>query len=84
MFNVAVAMGWIFWLSWPGEGRTWVTWTTRALITVQLLVAILGLLAAYRRHSPGGGVHSEVVVGEAWVYLVMAALCCFAMGLSMV
>ena len=84
VFNVAVAMGWIFWLSWPRGGSAWVTWTTRALITVQLLVAVLGLLGAYRRHSPGEALLGNVVIGEAWVYLFMAVLCSFAMGLSMV
>ena len=82
VFNVAVVTGWIFWLMWTGRGYPWVVWTTRSLITVQVIVAIVTLLAAYRRCLIDES--SRTILGEAWVYLFMTLSCCFTMGLSMV
>ena len=82
VFNVAAATGCIFWLMWTGRGYPWVVWTTRILITVQIIVGILNLFSAYRRALTEES--SRTILGEAWVYLIMTTLCCFTMGLSMV
>jgi hypothetical protein len=79
VLNVTGASGWIFFLSWKNLGNPWVGWVTRAVIAVQLFAGILGLLAAYRRGSPG-----DAILVEAWVYLFIAMACCFTLGLSLV